>query len=385
MKHAKLIELARWHLIFMGLWNFKKSDPSRRRLYLLYDIYKAFIPAYMILFLISLILNMIQLIANKEEIADIFLSVAFLLSNIDITSKILIFIKNDIPDWLYLVCDMERNLWEYGTEKMKKYYMGQVNLCNIFVTISTAMIIISMSIFIISKLQLLFVSEIAPGKGLFFMWLPFDKTKNTVATWTIEIWLCYFNVLLFVTVKITIITLIIFLYTHLRVLHIRIKNIGDKQTNEEDVITFIKQHQHLISLENRVNDLLKYLLLQEYFLNAANIAASLVQILVLESFLEILYMCLHGLYASFQIFALGWVANEVKEESMGISDAISNCCFYNCTISTQKSLLITMIRAQRPLMLTLGPFGSMSLSTSISVVKAAYSYATLTLNRYNAD
>ncbi|XP_030747766.1 odorant receptor Or2-like [Sitophilus oryzae] len=82
------------------------------------------------------------------------------------------------------------------------------------------------------------------------------------------------------------------------------------------------------------------------------------------------------------MFVLGWSTNEVKEQSIGISDAISKSCWYNMNKSVQESMVLIMMRAQRPLVITIGPFGPMSIDTAITIMKAAYSYVTLTLNMY---
>ncbi|XP_033610191.1 odorant receptor 49b-like [Cryptotermes secundus] len=72
-----------------------------------------------------------------------------------------------------------------------------------------------------------------------------------------------------------------------------------------------------------------------------------------------------------------WFATQLQVHGGSIAEAAYACEWYNESIAFQKSVGLIMMRAQRPVVLTLGPFGTVSLELFAAVVQSAYSYLTL--------
>ncbi|XP_050508889.1 odorant receptor 67c-like [Diabrotica virgifera virgifera] len=84
----------------------------------------------------------------------------------------------------------------------------------------------------------------------------------------------------------------------------------------------------------------------------------------------------------------GWVAvlfltcyygQLILTQSGLIGNAVYNSKWYNCPPALQKSVLLMILRSQRPLQLTAASISTLSLQTFLSIIKAAYSFFTLLL------
>uniref|UniRef100_A0AAG5D6H9 Odorant receptor n=1 Tax=Anopheles atroparvus TaxID=41427 RepID=A0AAG5D6H9_ANOAO len=84
-----------------------------------------------------------------------------------------------------------------------------------------------------------------------------------------------------------------------------------------------------------------------------------------------------------QIFAFYWHSNEVREESMAIAEAAYSGPWLEVHNSIKKKLLLIIIRAQRPLEVTVGNVYPMTLEMFQSLLNASYSYFTLLRRVYN--
>ncbi|KAG5864323.1 hypothetical protein JTB14_014058 [Gonioctena quinquepunctata] len=64
---------------------------------------------------------------------------------------------------------------------------------------------------------------------------------------------------------------------------------------------------------------------------------------------------------------MAWHANELKEQSVNISQAIYESNWYDIDLKLRRILHIVMIRAQRPLILSIGPFFTLTNETAVTV------------------
>nr|XP_037868148.1 olfactory receptor 45 isoform X2 [Bombyx mori] len=66
--------------------------------------------------------------------------------------------------------------------------------------------------------------------------------------------------------------------------------------------------------------------------------------------------------------------------SMEVATAVYSCPWYTFPTSLKRSLLVIMIRAQQPALLTAGGFAPLLLDTFVSIMKASYSFFTVLQN-----
>nr|QWT83551.1 odorant receptor 52 [Eucryptorrhynchus scrobiculatus] len=83
-----------------------------------------------------------------------------------------------------------------------------------------------------------------------------------------------------------------------------------------------------------------------------------------------------------QIFVLGWCANEICHESVGVANAICASDWYEQSEKVKKLLIIMIMRAQKPIGITAGPFFLMTTGSALMTLKFAYSYMSLMIQNY---
>ncbi|XP_060524083.1 odorant receptor Or2-like [Cylas formicarius] len=81
------------------------------------------------------------------------------------------------------------------------------------------------------------------------------------------------------------------------------------------------------------------------------------------------------------VFVFAWSANEVKVQSLLLADALYDSQWYKYNEAAKKMVLTMMVRAQKPLLLTIGPFGALTTESALAIIRASYSYVTL-MNQY---
>ncbi|XP_021926083.1 odorant receptor coreceptor-like [Zootermopsis nevadensis] len=77
-----------------------------------------------------------------------------------------------------------------------------------------------------------------------------------------------------------------------------------------------------------------------------------------------------------------WFSTQLRVQGERIAEAAYACEWYNEPASFQKSVGFVIMRAQQPVVLTMGPFGTVSLELFAAVVQSAYSYLALLRNVY---
>ncbi|XP_076263887.1 odorant receptor 49b-like [Rhynchophorus ferrugineus] len=92
---------------------------------------------------------------------------------------------------------------------------------------------------------------------------------------------------------------------------------------------------------------------------------------------DLITMTIFFALLSLQIFVMAWNTNEIKIKSVGISDAIFESDWYLMDKEGQQLTHMVMMRSQRPLAITIGPFGPMTTQSAFLMLKAAYSYISI--------
>ncbi|XP_060533836.1 odorant receptor Or2-like [Cylas formicarius] len=127
-----------------------------------------------------------------------------------------------------------------------------------------------------------------------------------------------------------------------------------------------------------LNAVIRNLLLLEYFLNSLNLAAVSVQFLtVYEDAKKLSIPAFSLCFVLGQIFILGLTTDEIRVQSLALSDALYDGPWHHQNEEVKKMILIVLTRTQRPLELTIGPFEPMTMQSALAILKASYSYVSL--------
>ncbi|XP_060533053.1 odorant receptor 30a-like [Cylas formicarius] len=197
----------------------------------------------------------------------------------------------------------------------------------------------------------------------------------------VDEFLCVFNTTLTLATKSITLSCMLFASVALQELQIGFRRIGSDRDVKLNMEQVISQHRELISYVELLNNMVKYIILFEYVFESLNVAAISVQMTKSES-QTLLSLALYLTYVLIQIFLLGWIANEIKNQSVALSDALYESPWYEQNESSKKVILVMIKQAQKPLTLTIGPFDAMTLQSALAIIKASYSYVTLLTNSY---
>ncbi|XP_050303745.1 odorant receptor 49b-like [Anthonomus grandis grandis] len=113
---------------------------------------------------------------------------------------------------------------------------------------------------------------------------------------------------------------------------------------------------------------MNYIIMIEFILNSISIAAFTLRLLMMQESIDIKIFlitvcCTQIVY----LFLIAWHANELKVQSVMISDALFESEWYEKSTSAKKTIAIIMTRSQKPLTIFVGPFFPMTIDTAIAV------------------
>uniref|UniRef100_A0AAG5D8E9 Odorant receptor n=1 Tax=Anopheles atroparvus TaxID=41427 RepID=A0AAG5D8E9_ANOAO len=145
----------------------------------------------------------------------------------------------------------------------------------------------------------------------------------------------------------------------------------------------ISDHKRIIRYVQDLNDLVTYICLIEFLSFGLMLCALLFLLNIISVMAQIVIVGAYIFMILTQIFAFYWHSNEVREESMAIAEAAYSGPWLEVHNSIKKKLLLIIIRAQRPLEVTVGNVYPMTLEMFQSLLNASYSYFTLLRRVYN--
>uniref|UniRef100_A0AAR5P3J6 Odorant receptor n=1 Tax=Dendroctonus ponderosae TaxID=77166 RepID=A0AAR5P3J6_DENPD len=278
---------------------------------------------------------------------------------------------------LYQITGYEDTIEGSSDAEVKAYYAKDAIYCrriNVFQFIATFLACAS---FAQDSVVLLLTSD---DRSVFkdtpFMhdlWYPFNRADYIYLVICIA-FICDTQGLICNTAsQTTLLCVMIYARTRLKILQIRLRKF-DKIAVEEyegDVVRAVKdliaEHQYLINFVKSLNDRTQHVLLLEFMLNSLCLASGTSQFIIIDTTSGWLATVFLNLYVIVQIFILSWHANEISVEGLAVSDAIAASQWQKQSKEVQKLLIIMMMRAQKPIGLTAGPFFRMTNSTAVQV------------------
>ncbi|XP_060524236.1 odorant receptor 49b-like [Cylas formicarius] len=137
------------------------------------------------------------------------------------------------------------------------------------------------------------------------------------------------------------------------------------------------RHQQLIQYVEDLNESFKNILLLEYIVSGVLLAALILQI---TGGNQRLLVCFVLLVSVVQLLTFAWSANEIIVQSAELARALFESKWYDQNTPAKLMTQIMMMRCQKPLSLSIGPFGVMDLNVGLSRLKLGYSYTSLMTN-----
>ncbi|XP_074035207.1 odorant receptor 30a [Leptinotarsa decemlineata] len=396
--HFKFIK---YLMLFSGTWRLKLESGSRIR-QVCYNVYSSCIQGYFCLFVVSLFMQLP--VVWKESKAKTFENLSISIFCMIMLMKSIMSQSERITTLLKDMLEAERAIIATSNEVDKRIYYDQVeytNRINLSLTLYTYGLVGIPLIMLnyISYLQFEkthILTNTTESKPLpYVSWFPFDSDEYYFVAFGMDSVAAFMGSTYNCLVQLFFIAIMTFVIGRLRILQEHFRNFdeidefgeniggesGTDRNEDHDVLKNLKrlilEHMEIIGCVKKLDDSTKYLLLLEFLMNSFQIASLLVQLLTMERSILILFTLSYLLMVTYQIFLLAWHGNEIKEQSLELSNALYESRWYEHSVAVKKCIHLMMLRSQRPLTLQIGPFYPMTMSTALSTVKAGYSYVTI--------
>nr|NP_001166618.1 olfactory receptor 58 [Bombyx mori]BAH66352.1 olfactory receptor [Bombyx mori] len=152
-------------------------------------------------------------------------------------------------------------------------------------------------------------------------------------------------------------------------------NVKNKLTSDEEVIVakrireYVIEHQAVLDCISELQNHFSPALLVQLLTSVVIICVTAYQLAVEKSsdMLRKFTMASFLFGMSTEMFMFGYQGGHLSHDSMEVATAAYSCPWYTFPTSLKRSLLVIMIRAQQPALLTAGGFTTLSLETFVTV------------------
>ncbi|XP_060520128.1 odorant receptor Or2-like isoform X2 [Cylas formicarius] len=393
MELKPILKLAANSMILAGTWPLPlptKNVALRKT----YAVYCRLIHIFFSIFLLSLYIQFGLKVndGNSDENREgLFSQMSFLISLLIVGVTIILYRRKNARLVIKYIMKADANIARSKDEDVLRYHSRQIQFCRrLSFGIVSLSVWMGISMFLETHLQRLEIENFNKGnnrsieKPLTFdmYFFNLDRAKYETTLLCISYVLLPLNCLLFTSSKIIFFSCIIFPASVLKTLQIRFRKLGvagsDMLANLKELIA---EHQQTIWFIQKLNDSVKYLIFLDFLLNSLDIATVSIQLITLEKNKLASPMIFFGLLIV-QTFVLGWSANEIKTQSLALGDSLYESSWYEQSEVVKKMILTVLIRMQRPLVLTIGPFDAMTTESALAIMKGSYTYISVMLNTY---
>nr|XP_037868150.1 olfactory receptor 47 isoform X2 [Bombyx mori] len=159
----------------------------------------------------------------------------------------------------------------------------------------------------------------------------------------------------------------------------------NKLTSDEEVIVakrireYVIEHQAILDCISELQNHFSPALLVQLLTSVVIICVTAYQLAVEKSsdLLRKFTMASFLFGMSTEMFMFSYQGGHLSHDSMEVATAAYSCPWYTFPTSLKRSLLVIMIRAQQPALLTAGGFTTLSLETFVTIMKASYRFFTV--------
>ncbi|CAG9766203.1 unnamed protein product [Ceutorhynchus assimilis] len=373
-----ILRFARNLMILVGVWQDDFSCTTKQKIY---HIFSYIIHGLFSTVCFMILMELPNLLGNVRKLLDdsFFVSVAVLTS-----VKIAIFRSRKFQHLINQVIGEEQDM---RTDLDEDEHMIYLKYANYVYKLSTAVLVgvASTTLYLIIKpiIQGMINPDVEKPM-IVIARVPFDQDQHYRASLMVQS--MYFTVgsVYYCTTQIFYISITTFVKSQLKILQYRFRNFDayrkrfDSSMTDEDVIKkLIRYHIVIMRFAKELNDAIKYMLLMEYVLISITIATVTFRLILVEGANELVLSISCSAVLIAQLFILGSHADDISIESVAVADAVYEMNWYEKSLQVQDMALIVIMRSQKPLSLTIGPFATLTTGTIIPVINAAYSYITI--------
>ncbi|CAH0547906.1 unnamed protein product [Brassicogethes aeneus] len=198
---------------------------------------------------------------------------------------------------------------------------------------------------------------------VYHSYLPFDSNEHYLLGLACNAFSSYFIILLYISSSVVLISFLFSISIKLQILQNFLRNLNKYAGNirkihkrlSKDQAVFVAvrlciiEHQNIMKLVLELNSYIKFLLLLEFLANSMQLAANLLAIMDLE-FGGIFFCLFVYLFQRFaEIMILHYTADEIKSQSLNLSQAICDSNYYNFNKKSKDCLMLMLLNFLRNL------------------------------------
>ncbi|XP_060533942.1 odorant receptor 94a-like isoform X2 [Cylas formicarius] len=208
-------------------------------------------------------------------------------------------------------------------------------------------------------------------------WYPFDRNRHCIWVMAHQLLTVVVGNVYALPVIVYYNSIMIYVRSRLRILQHYFRNydkysmLNGGLTTLETLKSLCVKHQDLINYVEDVNRSLKNTVFLEYLGSSIILATILYH--VIEGH-DTMYNSIFAFYVSNQLMLLAWTSDEIALQSSNLATALYESKWFEQCPDSKMLIRIMMMGCRKPLSISIGPFGPMTMLSALSRLKLAYSY-----------
>ncbi|XP_048518568.1 uncharacterized protein LOC125502977 [Dendroctonus ponderosae] len=420
-KHESLVGMLKPMMMFTGTW---RLDETKSTVQWLYWLYSLIFQGFGLLFVVLVVTKFIEFVQSGADSSDIISAQVYLLSTTSISGKVLIYQVYKVSDIFKAILDEEENLWRSEDHEFKSAYQREIKYIRkwnwgiLLSSMFTALALMSAGVASLVPVDNSTIDSDTNHKeefSMFPIWLPYRQSDHRASVVALKCILTFVCASLYIVSCMIFVALMIYSVGLLKMQQEKIRkcewNSYDMAANPSvDMKALIINNRGVFRFIKHVDKCIRYVILVDVLLSSINIASlatnawhvsfkihvfyltnalfsndlllSIIPFLNKHFFLQFrsddfLFSICFLLMQIVQVLVLGWFANDIIVQSKATADVLCNMNWHYLDIKNKKMFLMMLMQYQHVSVISIGPFGPMTIKSVISVIKAAYSYMML--------
>lgn len=234
-------------MVGAGLWRLPLSSNPRHHLHQrLYTIYSIAIQIIFVLNIPSMIYRIIQLF-SEAALEDLYLHLTLVFLVMEITYKVLIYLKARIPHMFATIVEREEALLAGQDQQERHIYFAAVRYCKLAIFSQCFCIGSGIVWFMGINIYKKYIQGLQENEHFMYqIWFPFDENKHDSFVTCYNIFIALYGFVFGSASASPLQSLMVFSVSQLRVLQLNIRRTVQENSSPTQLHGLVKEHQFLI-------------------------------------------------------------------------------------------------------------------------------------------
>ncbi|XP_076235028.1 uncharacterized protein LOC143179598 [Calliopsis andreniformis] len=151
----------------------------------------------------------------------------------------------------------------------------------------------------------------------------------------------------------------------------------NKGNTTKHFIVLVKRHCYLISLFEKLNDIISFVLVVQLFTSCVLICTSGFQFILslsANNFVIVIKTLIVMNTLLVQLFAYSYIGDYFKSQIEGIGYSAYSCSWYTLPRHSARDIILVLVKSQKPIYLKAGKFFIINMETYMNILKTSMSY-----------